>query len=179
MTSSFSYIQHVQELSKSQVRLRTSKLLEPGRRKHQMAAKSFGDLRVGTECRNCTGVIIGLARLRNPLLVDIHQKTKGPKKKTSSEMHLDVYLCARADPLCDWASERAIDRALARSEKSWGPGWPWWGRAAACGQSPEGQNRPSFWGYGLWLALRFLGPGLGFLLALSTKASLTLCLDSL
>jgi hypothetical protein len=90
MTSSFSYIQHVQELSKSQVRLRTSKLLEPGRRKHQMAAKSFGDLRVGTECRNCTGVIIGLARLRNPLLVDIHQKTKGPKKKTSSEMHLDV-----------------------------------------------------------------------------------------
>ncbi len=93
MTSSFSYIQHVQELRKSQVRLRTSKLLVPGRRKHQMAAKSFGDLRVGTECRHCTGVIIGLARLRNPLLVDIHQKTKGPKKnkqKTSSEMHFDV-----------------------------------------------------------------------------------------
>lgn len=90
MTSSFSYIQHVQELSKSQVRLRTSKLLEPGRWKHQMAAKSFGDLRVGTECRHCTGVIIGLARLRNPLLVDIHQKTKGPKKNPSSEMHLDV-----------------------------------------------------------------------------------------
>jgi hypothetical protein len=55
-----------------------------------MAAKSFGDLRVGTEYRNCTGVIIGLARLRNPLLVDIHQEIMGPKKKTSSEMHLDV-----------------------------------------------------------------------------------------
>lgn len=103
MTSSFLYIKRVQELSKSQVRLRTSKLLVRGRRKHQMAAKSFGDLRVGTECRHCTGVIIRLARLRNPLLVDIHQKTKEPKKNKKKLLRRCtwMYPCARADPLCD------------------------------------------------------------------------------
>jgi hypothetical protein len=113
-----------------------------------MAAKSFGDLRVGTECRRCTGLIIGLARLRNPLLADIHQKTKGPKKKQTKNFFGDALGCIHARELIRSAIERASDRALAQSEKRWGPGVAVMGAAGRVWTKSRGTKQAIF--LGMW-----------------------------